>query len=156
MFLSLIYSSLYRFSPFDVSGIVPAAPPPPQPAQTMTAAALTTPTLPTVPGTLPLNTSLAAPPPAPISPTSQGWTLFVYNLPPETDDRTLWQLFGPFGAVLSVKVINDFETQKCKGFGFVTMAEYQEAVMAITRLNGFTIGDRTLQVSFKTHALRKI
>lgn len=144
--------------------MVPAAPPPPQPAQTMTqsmtaAAALTNPTLPTMPGTIPLNTintSLAAPPPAPISPTSQGWTLFVYNLPPETDDRTLWQLFGPFGAVLSVKVINDFETQKCKGFGFVTMAEYQEAVMAITRLNGFTIGDRTLQVSFKTHTLRKM
>lgn len=111
------------------------------------------PQLTAAPGILPLNTALptaAAPPPAPISPTSQGFTLFVYNLPPETDDRTLWQLFGPFGAVLSVKVINDLETQKCKGFGFVTMTEYQEAVMAITRLNGFTIGDRTLQVSFKT------
>jgi len=79
-----------------------------------------------------------------------GWSLFVYNLPPDTDDRTLWQLFGPFGAVLSVKVINDFETHKCKGFGFVTMAEYQDACMAIARLNGFQLGDRTLQVSFKT------
>lgn len=79
-----------------------------------------------------------------------GWCLFVYNLPQDTDDRTLWQLFGPFGAVLSVKVINDFETHKCKGFGFVTMAEYQDACMAIARLNGFQLGDRTLQVSFKT------
>ena len=105
--------------------------------------------------TLPINTGITAAPAAPVSPTSQGWALFVYNLPPETDDRMLWQLFGPFGAVLSVKVVTDFETHKCKGFGFVTMAEYQEAVMAITRLNGFTIGDRTLRVSFKTQ-LRKI
>lgn len=115
-------------------------------------AALTaTPTIATVPGTLPINTTLpTAPPPAPLSPASQGFTLFVYNLAPETDDRTLWQLFGPLGAVLSVKVINDLETGKCKGFGFVTMSEYQEAALAISRLNGFTIGDRTLQVSFKT------
>lgn len=80
----------------------------------------------------------------------------MYNLAPETDDRTLWQLFGPFGAVQSVRIITDVETQKCKGFGFVTMTDYQEAIMAITRLNGFTIGDRTLQVSFKTQpSLRK-
>lgn len=33
------------------------------------------------------------------------YCLFVYNLPPETYDNSLWQLFGPFGAVQSVKVI---------------------------------------------------
>ena len=33
-----------------------------------------------------------------------GFCLFVYNLGPETEDSSLWQLFGPFGAVLSVKV----------------------------------------------------
>lgn len=33
-----------------------------------------------------------------------GWCIFVYNLAPETEESTLWQLFGPFGAVLSVKV----------------------------------------------------
>jgi len=33
-----------------------------------------------------------------------GWCLFVYNLAPETEESTLWQLFGPFGAVQNVKV----------------------------------------------------
>lgn len=33
-----------------------------------------------------------------------GWCIFVYNLAPETEENVLWQLFGPFGAVQSVKV----------------------------------------------------
>ncbi|CAG2238995.1 ELAVL2_3_4 [Mytilus edulis] len=80
-----------------------------------------------------------------------GWCLFVYNLAPETEDSTLWQLFGPFGAVQNVKVIRDFQTQKCKGFGFVTMTNYDEALVAIQSLNGFALGNRVLQVSFKTN-----
>ncbi len=80
-----------------------------------------------------------------------GWCIFVYNLAPETEENVLWQLFGPFGAVQSVKVIRDFQTQKCKGFGFVTMTNYDEALMAIQSLNGYTLGNRVLQVSFKTN-----
>jgi len=37
---------------------------------------------------------------------SSGWCIFVYNLAPETEENVLWQLFGPFGAVQSVKVIH--------------------------------------------------
>jgi len=84
-------------------------------------------------------------------PPSTGWCIFVYNLAPETEESVLWQLFGPFGAVQNVKVIRDFQTQKCKGFGFVTMTNYDEALMAINSLNGFTLGNRVLQVSFKTN-----
>lgn len=80
-----------------------------------------------------------------------GWCIFVYNLAPDTEDSVLWQLFGPFGAVQSVKVIRDFTTQKCKGFGFVTMTNYEEAMIAIQNLNGFTLGNRVLQVSFKAN-----
>lgn len=80
-----------------------------------------------------------------------GWCIFVYNLAPETEDAVLWQLFGPFGAVQNVKVIRDFATQKCKGFGFVTMTNYDESLMAIQSLNGYTLGNRVLQVSFKKH-----
>ncbi|XP_076635690.1 ELAV-like protein 3 isoform X6 [Colletes latitarsis] len=79
-----------------------------------------------------------------------GWCIFVYNLAPETEENVLWQLFGPFGAVQSVKVIRDLQTNKCKGFGFVTMTNYDEAVVAIQSLNGYTLGNRVLQVSFKT------
>jgi ELAV like protein 2/3/4 len=80
-----------------------------------------------------------------------GWVIFVYNLAPETEENILWQLFGPFGAVQNVKVVRDLQTNKCKGFGFVTMTNYDEAVMAINALNGYSLGNRVLQVSFKTN-----
>lgn len=108
-----------------------------------------------------------------------GWCIFVYNLAPETEENVLWQLFGPFGAVQSVKVslnlriyptiqkseiiqsnysalfllqvIRDLQSNKCKGFGFVTMTNYEDAVVAIQSLNGYTLGNRVLQVSFKTN-----
>lgn len=82
--------------------------------------------------------------------TATGWCIFVYNLAPETEEANLWQLFGPFGAVQTVKIIRDPTTNKCKGFGFVTMSNYEEALLAIHSLNGFALGNRVLQVSFKT------
>ena len=69
-----------------------------------------------------------------------GWTLSVANLAPETDDSTLWKLFGPFGAVLSAKMT------KGKGLGTIQMANYDEALAAIAGLNGQQLGGRTLQV----------
>ncbi|KAM6945634.1 ELAV-like protein 1-B isoform 2-T2 [Aplochiton taeniatus] len=88
-----------------------------------------------------------------VSPTgssSTGWCIFIYNLGQDADEGILWQMFGPFGAVHNVKVIRDFNTNKCKGFGFVTMTNYEEAAMAIASLNGYRLGEKTLQVSFKT------
>jgi ELAV like protein 2/3/4 len=82
---------------------------------------------------------------------SGGWCIFVYNLSPETQESSLWQLFGPFGAVQSVKVARNYGSQKCKGFAFVTMGVYEEALGAIANLNGVLLGDRVLQVSFKTN-----
>ncbi|XP_028259952.1 ELAV-like protein 1 isoform X1 [Parambassis ranga] len=81
---------------------------------------------------------------------SSGWCIFIYNLGQDADESLLWQMFGPFGAVVNVKVIRDFNTNKCKGFGFVTMTNYEEAAMAIHSLNGYRMGDKVLQVSFKT------
>lgn len=78
-----------------------------------------------------------------------GWCIFVYNLAPETEENVLWQLFGPFGAVQNVKVMRDPASQKCKGFGFVTMTNYDEALTAVSSLNGYQLAGRVLQVSFK-------
>jgi len=89
-----------------------------------------------------LNGNLTGPP-------GFGICIFVYNLAPCTDENVLWQLFGPFGAVTSVKVIRDFQTQKCKGYGFVTMTNYEDALIAVYSLNGSKLADRVLQVSFK-------
>uniref|UniRef100_A0AAY4B1F0 ELAV-like protein n=1 Tax=Denticeps clupeoides TaxID=299321 RepID=A0AAY4B1F0_9TELE len=79
---------------------------------------------------------------------SSGWCIFVYNLGQDADEGILWQMFGPFGAVTNVKVIRDFNSNKCKGFGFVTMTNYEEAAMAIASLNGYRLGDKILQVFF--------
>uniref|UniRef100_A0A8D1B992 ELAV-like protein n=1 Tax=Sus scrofa TaxID=9823 RepID=A0A8D1B992_PIG len=86
---------------------------------------------------------------------SSGWCIFIYNLGQDADEGILWQMFGPFGAVTNVKVIRDFNTNKCKGFGFVTMTNYEEASMAIASLNGYRLGDKILQVSFKTNKSHK-
>jgi len=75
--------------------------------------------------------------------------LFVYNLPPESDDNYLYQLFGPYGAVANVKVIRDPTSNLCKGFGFINMVKLEDAQSAIAALNGAQIGTKTLQVSFK-------
>ena len=77
-----------------------------------------------------------------------GHCIFVYNIPETSDDSLLYQLFGPFGAITSVKVIKD-STGKCKRFGFVNMLVYEEAYSAILALNGLEVEGRTLQVSFK-------
>ncbi|XP_042622959.1 ELAV-like protein 1-B isoform X4 [Cyprinus carpio] len=89
------------------------------------------------------------------SSSTSGWCIFIYNLGQDADEGILWQMFGPFGAVTNVKVIRDFNTNKCKGFGFVSMTNYEEAAMAIASLNGYRMGDRVLQVSFKTSKSHK-
>ncbi|CAJ0606369.1 unnamed protein product [Cylicocyclus nassatus] len=97
----------------------------------------------------PTANPLAALAPAAATTEPAGFCLFAYNLSPDTEDSLLWQLFGPFGAVLSVKVIRDFATTKCKGYAFVTMMNYADACNAIAALNGTQIAGRSLQVTFK-------
>lgn len=80
---------------------------------------------------------------------TKGYTVFVYNLGQDSDERDLWQLFGPFGAVQKVDIVYDGE-KKPRGYGFVTMTNLEEAAHAITYLNGFVYKERQLQVSLKT------
>jgi ELAV like protein 2/3/4 len=80
-----------------------------------------------------------------------GWALFVYNLASDAQDSLLYQLFAPFGAIKSLRIIRNQTNQKCKGYAFVNMRTHEEAIDAITALNGISIGNRVLQVSFKTN-----
>lgn len=79
-----------------------------------------------------------------------GFVLFVYNIGPDTDERALWQLFSPFGTIGKVNVMRDFQKNMGKGYGFVTMSSYHEALNAIQQLNGYKYYGKPLQVSFKT------
>lgn len=83
-------------------------------------------------------------------PVSQGHVVYVFGLDEDAGDADLWELFGPFGPVQSAKAVRDPILDKCKGFGFVTMTNYEDAIEAIRTLDGFPRGDRRLQVSFKT------
>lgn len=78
-----------------------------------------------------------------------GHVLFVYNIGTDADEKSLWQLFAQYGSVTKVNIIRDTSTGLSKGFGFVTMANYQDCVWAIEALNGFRYAGRPLQVSFK-------
>lgn len=87
-----------------------------------------------------------------ITPSRPGqlYCIYIYNMPEDGNDNTLYQLFSPYGAIANVKVIIDYNTKKCKGYGFVNMLSYEEAYRAIVGLNGTTFQGRRLQVSFKT------
>ncbi len=76
--------------------------------------------------------------------------IYVYNIPETTEDSLLYQLFSPFGAISSVKVIRDLKTGMCKRYGFVNMVNYEEAYQAVVSLNGTSLDGKMLQVSFKT------
>src|SRR5258705_10197556 len=73
--------------------------------------------------------------------------LYVGNLSYQVDSSELEQLFGQHGQVLSAQVINDRDTGRSKGFGFVEMANDGEAEAAIAALNGQQHGGRALTVN---------
>ena len=76
-----------------------------------------------------------------------GNKLFVGNLGYGVGDRDLQQLFAQYGTVQSAKVITDRDTGRSKGFGFVEMANDNEAKAAITALNGAEVEGRALTVN---------
>lgn len=72
--------------------------------------------------------------------------IFVGNLSYNAREDELVDLFSQFGEVHSVKFINDRETGKFRGFGFVEMDDAQ-AVEAIEKLNDTTFGGRMVRVN---------
>jgi len=83
-------------------------------------------------------------------PQFQGICLFVYHLPPEATENTLFSLFSPHVTVHSAKVMKDLKTGQSRGFGFVNVGSQAEAELAIQKLNGYKIMNKTLRVSLKT------
>jgi len=73
--------------------------------------------------------------------------IYVGNISYQTDDSRLVELFSEFGEVASARVINDRETGRSKGFGFVEMADDSAASSAIEALNEKEIDGRTLRVN---------
>ena len=76
-----------------------------------------------------------------------GKKLYVGNLSYGVTSSDLEQLFGQHGQVTSAQVINDRDTGRSKGFGFVEMSSDAEAQAAIGAMNGHESGGRALTVN---------
>jgi RNA recognition motif-containing protein len=73
--------------------------------------------------------------------------LYVGNLPFDTTEDDLHQLFSAHGQIVSAKLITDMETGRSRGFGFVEMSSEDEAKTAIDKMNKAKVGDRELTVN---------
>src|SRR3954467_14027352 len=76
-----------------------------------------------------------------------GKNIYVGNLPYDTTGDDLVQLFQTYGTVTSGQVIIDKFSGRSRGFGFVEMANDDEAQAAIDALNGTPYGSRPLTVN---------
>ena len=73
--------------------------------------------------------------------------LFVGSMSWDTNDSGLRAAFEKFGTVDDAVVINDRETGRSRGFGFVTFADASAADEAIQSLNGSDLDGRTINVN---------
>ena len=73
--------------------------------------------------------------------------IYVGNLSWNLKDQDLANLFTPYGEVASAKIVMDKFTQRSKGFGFVEMANDEQAQAAIAQLNGSEVDGRNLVVN---------
>ncbi|MGI8897958.1 MAG: RNA recognition motif domain-containing protein [Pyrinomonadaceae bacterium] len=73
--------------------------------------------------------------------------LYVGNLAFETSSNDLKTLFAQAGTVENVSLIEDRETGRSRGFGFVEMSSKEEGAAAIQQFNGKELGGRALNVN---------
>jgi RNA recognition motif-containing protein len=73
--------------------------------------------------------------------------LYVGNLSFQTSSDDLQQLFAQAGTVESASVVEDRETGRSRGFGFVEMASKEEGQKAIEQFNGKEVNGRSLTVN---------
>jgi RNA recognition motif-containing protein len=76
-----------------------------------------------------------------------GRKLYVGNLPYDTGEQDLQDLFARAGAVESVNVIRDMATGRARGFAFVEMGSDEDARKAIAEFHDQPFGGRTLTVN---------
>src|SRR5437763_15276170 len=73
--------------------------------------------------------------------------LYVGNLAFQTSSDDLQQLFAQAGTVESASVVEDRETGRSRGFGFVEMSSKEEGQKAIEQFNGKEVNGRNLNVN---------
>ncbi|KAK7200405.1 RNA-binding protein [Novymonas esmeraldas] len=74
--------------------------------------------------------------------------LIVNYLPPLMNEAQVYELFGQFGKIESVKIIYDKITGESRGYGFVKYQFFFSATYAVSCLNRFEIGGKKLKVAY--------
>ena len=72
--------------------------------------------------------------------------IYVSNLSFNIQDEDLREFFAPYGEVTSSKIINDRETGRSRGFGFVEMPDDAASKKAIAELDGAEVDGRNIKV----------
>ncbi len=72
--------------------------------------------------------------------------LYVGNLPEDVDREVIDNAFTEAGTPAAIKLITDRKTNKCRGFGFVTVKTDEEADQFIEKFNGLAIGEISLKI----------
>jgi RNA recognition motif-containing protein len=73
--------------------------------------------------------------------------IYVGSIPFKWKDKNMYDLFEPFGSVITASIVIDKITRQNKGFGFVTMKNDHEAQAAITALHGTEHEGRSIVVN---------
>ncbi|KAH6565225.1 hypothetical protein BASA50_006009 [Batrachochytrium salamandrivorans] len=76
-----------------------------------------------------------------------GTKVFVGNLSWSTNSASLSDVFSQFGEVVDAVVLEDRETGRSRGFGFVTFSTPEAAELAVQQLNGQEVNGRNVRVN---------
>ena len=68
-----------------------------------------------------------------------GANLFIFHIPNHFSNLDMYQLFEPYGNLLSVRIMVERDTGRSRGFGFVSYDSPESAALAIKSLNGFAV-----------------
>ncbi|XP_071819189.1 cleavage stimulation factor subunit 2-like isoform X2 [Apostichopus japonicus] len=77
-------------------------------------------------------------------------SVFVGNIPYDTSEEKLKDIFSEVGPVLSFRLVYDRDTGKPKGYGFCEYQDEETALSAMRNLNGYDINGRALRVDYAT------
>ena len=73
--------------------------------------------------------------------------IYVSNLSFNVQDEDLKEFFAPYGEVTSARIVNDRETGKSRGFGFVEMSDETSSKTAIAELHDAELDGRNMKVT---------
>ena len=68
-----------------------------------------------------------------------GANLFIFHIPNHFTNLDMYQLFCPYGNLLSVRIMVEKDSGRSRGFGFVSYDNPDAAALAIKELNGFAV-----------------